>query len=124
MTHRANVPCGSCRLCCRSDVIMLFPDEGDIIESYEHAVVELPEGRGAILKKGADGNCIYLGPDGCTIHDRAPLICRMFDCRRWFLSKTRNDRRALIKAGIADADIFEAGRKRVASLHPTESAKS
>jgi hypothetical protein len=103
---------------------MLFPDEGDIIESYEHAVVELPEGRGAILKKGADGNCIYLGPDGCTIHDRAPLICRMFDCRRWFLSKTRNDRRALIKAGIADADIFEAGRKRVASLHPTESAKS
>lgn len=117
MTHqRADVPCGDCRLCCRSDVIMLLPDEGDVVESYEHIVVDLPEGRGAILKKGADGNCIYLGPEGCTIHDRAPLICRVFDCRRWFLSKTRIERRAMVKSGLADADIFEAGRKRAHTM--------
>ena len=95
---------------------MLFPDEGDVVESYEHRVVDLPEGRGAILKKGSDGNCIYLGPSGCTIHDRAPKICRVFDCRRWFLSKSRNERRTMVKAGAADAAVFEAGRKRVSSL--------
>jgi Fe-S-cluster containining protein len=92
---------------------MLLPEHGDVIEGYDHEWVTLPEGRGAVVKKGADGNCIYLGPDGCTIHDRAPAICRIFDCRRWFLSKTRNERRALVKSGMADADVFEAGRKRL-----------
>lgn len=90
----SHVPCGNCHLCCRSDVIMLLPEHGDVIESYDHEWVTLPEGRGAVVKKGADGNCIYLGPDGCTIHNRAPAICRIFDCRRWLLSKTRNERRA------------------------------
>ena len=118
--QRSDVPCGSCHLCCRSDVIMLLPDEGDVIENYEHDVVELPEGNGAIVKKGADGNCIYLGPDGCTIHDRAPLICRVFDCRRWFLSKSRNERRAMVKSGFADAAVFEAGRERLVSLPSQE----
>lgn len=114
--ERANVPCGSCRLCCRADVIMLLPEEGDDVASYEHEILRLPEGVGAVVKKGADGNCIYLGVDGCTIHDRAPAICRIFDCRRWFLSKTRPERRRLVKAGMADKEIFEAGRERLHTL--------
>jgi len=116
MNTRANVPCGDCRLCCRGDVIMLLPEQGDVVESYQHIVVDLPEGRGAIVAKGADGNCIYLGMNGCTIHERAPFICRIFDCRRWFLSRTRRERRMMVKAGVADAAIFEAGRKRLSSL--------
>ena len=116
MSERANIPCGSCHLCCRGDLILLMPDEGDVIESYQCDVMELPSGPVAVVKKGADGNCIYLGPDGCSIYDRAPVICRTFDCRRLFLSKTRNERRAMVKAGLADADVFEAGRKRLSSL--------
>ena len=61
---RADVPCGPCHLCCRGDIILLMPDEGDVIESYQHDVFDTPSGPAAIVKKGADGNCIYLGPDG------------------------------------------------------------
>ena len=95
-----------------------MPDEGDVVESYEHDSFDTPAGRAAIVKKGADGNCIYLGPDGCTIHDRAPVVCRVFDCRRacFKLSRTRNQRRAMIKEGRADPEIFEAGRARLDSL--------
>lgn len=122
MMNRADVPCGSCHLCCRGDVIMLLPDEGDDVASYEHEIVTLPGvGTGAVLKKGRDGNCIYLGPDGCTIHDRAPTICRIFDCRRWFMSKTRAERRRLVASGLADKEIFEAGRQRLASLSSGQS---
>ncbi len=116
MTERANVPCGSCHLCCRGDVIMLLPEEGDDVASYEHEIVTLPEGTGAILKK-RDGHCIYLGPKGCTIHDRAPAICRIFDCRRWYASKTRAERRRMVAAGIADREVFEAGRLRLGSMN-------
>lgn len=92
---------------------MLLPDRGDVIENYQHVVIE---GLGAIVAKGTEGNCIYLGADGCTIHDRAPFICRIFDCRRWFLSKTRIERRTMVKSRLADAEIFKAGRKRLSSL--------
>jgi hypothetical protein len=37
------------------------------------------------LKKGDDGNCIYLGETGCQIHGRAPRACQAFDCRRYAL---------------------------------------
>lgn len=36
MSKLGDVPCGPCRACCRSEVIALLPDEGDVIESYEH----------------------------------------------------------------------------------------
>ena len=115
--QRANVPCGTCRLCRHYDVILLIPDEGDVIESYEHQIVDVPgTGPVAVVKKGVDGNCIYLGPDGCAIHERAPAICQAFDCRRLFLSKSRMERRAMVKAGAADKEIFEAARKRLHTL--------
>ena len=113
---RADVPCGSCRLCCRSDVIMLLPEEGDDVASYKHHYIGLPGGQAAVLDKGPDGNCVYLGPDGCTIHDRAPVICQVFDCRGWYLSKTRPERKRLVRMGLADKDIFEAGRQRLETL--------
>lgn len=117
MTERSSVPCGSCHSCCRGDVIILMPDKGDVVESYQHDILALPiVGPIAVVSKGFDGNCIYLGADGCSIHDRAPVICRTFDCRRLFLSKTRKERRAMVKSGMASAEVFTAGRKRLASL--------
>jgi Fe-S-cluster containining protein len=94
---------------------------GDDVSSYEHITIEMPGPSGGVeklnlVKKGADGNCIYLGSDGCTIHDRAPSICREFDCRRFFLSKTRNERRALLKSGMASSDVIRAGRERLGTL--------
>jgi hypothetical protein len=66
----------------------------------------------AFLQCGETGECIYLGQDGCTIHDRAPAICRAFDCRDLFLSKTRAERLAMIKSGMVSNEVFSAGRKR------------
>lgn len=115
--ERASVPCNGCNLCCRGEAIILLADEGDDIASYEHVLVDIPGlPPQAVLKKGADGNCIYLGPTGCTIHDRAPKICKHFDCRGWYLSKTRAERRRMISQGHASKEIFDAGRARLKTL--------
>lgn len=108
---RAHVPCGGCRLCCQKNVIMLFPDEGDVVESYDHEIRTIGPGlTGPVLKHKPNGDCIYLGPEGCTIHDRAPVCCRVFDCRDFFLMHSRGERRNLIKRGLAGADVFRRGR--------------
>lgn len=96
---------------------MLLADEGDNVESYEYEVKTLAPGlTGPVLKMKLNGDCVYLGEDGCTIHGRAPKICRVFDCRRWFLSKTRAERRRLVRNGHASKEVFDAGRERAASL--------
>jgi uncharacterized protein len=111
MTALGNVPCNGCRACCLHDTIPLLPERGDLIWTYEHEVIAT-----AVLWYGETGECIYLGPDGCTIHDRAPAICRAFDCREIFLSKTRAERLALIKSGVVSNEVFLAGRKRLKTL--------
>jgi Fe-S-cluster containining protein len=111
------VPCNGCTLCCRRDMIVLLPEDGDDVDSYKHEIMSVPgAGDIAIIKKGADGNCIYLGADGCTIHDRAPVICRAFDCRDLYRTKTRQERRRLIAMGIASKEVFDAGRDRLHTL--------
>ena len=42
-------------------------------------------------------------------------MCRAFDCRKHFQSFTRQERRRMVKAGIASRDVFEAGRVRLES---------
>jgi Fe-S-cluster containining protein len=89
MTALGNIPCNGCRACCLHDMIPLMPERDDLIWTYEHEVIATAAGPTAVLQCGETGECIYLGRDGCTIHDRAPSICRAFDCREMFLSKTR-----------------------------------
>ena len=43
----------------------------------------------------------------------APAICRAFDCRQLFLSKTRAER---TKSGVVSNEVFSAGRKRLKTL--------
>jgi Fe-S-cluster containining protein len=115
-TARVNVPCGACRLCCRSNsIVMLLEREGDVVASYEHEVVDLPgAGRGPILKRKPNGECIYLGKNGCSIHDRAPAVCRVFDCRGAYLAfmdHPRPERRRMLKEGCVDGEILKRGRE-------------
>lgn len=78
LKHRArDLDCGGCVECCRGDAIFLHPECGDDVSMYDW---EPYEGR-PILKHKPNGDCIYLGDKGCTIHDRAPVICRELDCR-------------------------------------------
>lgn len=112
-----SVPCNGCTLCCRRDMIMLMPEEGDDVGSYEHEIRTVPGvGSIATVKKGANGHCIYLGDGGCTIHDRAPVICKTFDCRDLYRTKTRHQRRMLVASGMASKAVFDAGRERLHTL--------
>lgn len=112
---RADVPCGSCKRCCRGNsTVMLLPQEGDVVESYEHEIMDLPgAGRGAVLKRQPNGDCVYLGENGCTIHDRAPSVCRVFDCRGAYLAfmdHPRHERRMMVSRGYIDREILAVGK--------------
>jgi hypothetical protein len=118
----ARVPCGSCRRCCQGNsIVMLLAHEGDAVETYQHEYVDLPgAGRGPILKRQANGDCIYLGETGCTIHGRAPVVCKVFDCRNAFMTfmeHAPSDRRRLVKSGALDKDILNRGRDLLEGRH-------
>lgn len=115
MIIRSNVPCNGCTACCQKDLIILHPDLGDDPSKYEtmEAHNQLTGKPDLALKHKPEGGCFYLGPNGCTIHDRSPVTCREFDCRKLFLQFTRNERRDLVKKGFADKAVFEAGRRRL-----------
>lgn len=112
MTEIADVPCNGCHLCCHSELITLFPDEGDDVSSYDHEVM----GELIVLKRKPNGDCIYLNDSGCSIHERAPAVCKAFDCRLAFLKYSRNERRMMVKDGLVAKEVFEAGRQRLPSL--------
>jgi hypothetical protein len=115
----ANVPCNGCTACCQQDLIMLHPECGDVKEEYDCYEQENPvTGKpGWALKRKPNGSCIYLGEGGCTIHGRAPAICREFDCRRLFLDLgDRASRRRAVAQGIVHKDVLKAGQDRLNTL--------
>lgn len=116
MSRTGDVPCGPCRACCRTDVALL-PEEGDKLDSYDHIWRTLPEvGMIAFLRKKENGDCIYLDRDGCSIHGRAPHICKIFDCRVFFLSHPRAERRNMSRNNPESRKILNAGRERLRTL--------
>lgn len=94
MTPTVLVDCGSCRACCHQTVRLI---EGqDDPRDYDQA--------NGVLRQRPDGACIYLDDQtGCTIYERRPAMCRMFDCGAWYsklwMGKyTRNERRQRLKS--------------------------
>ncbi len=126
MIERANVPCNGCKLCCQHDLIVLHPENGDVVADYagdtERRINPLTGVLVHALKRKPNGNCVYLGPDGCTIHDRAPVVCREFDCRLMYLCIPRAERRRLVRQGLMEQAVFDAGRARLESLSQEERA--
>ncbi len=115
MVERAEVACGSCRACCRGEAIMLFPADGDLIETYQtfDGINPINGHAAKFVAQKENGDCVYLGAEGCAIHARAPAICRKFDCAglyRRFMEMPRADRRRLKK--LVDGPVMEAGRER------------
>lgn len=114
---RTPVPCNGCTLCCEHDLILLHPDLGDDPALYETMAVTHPlTGEPALalkLESGTAGRCRYLGADGCTIHDHAPAICRVFDCRaaarQLLATYSRTQRRRMAKAGLISKAVLRRG---------------
>lgn len=92
-------------------MIPLLPEDGPV-ESWEAQALTVKDTTIHYLAHKEDGACVYLGENGCTIHDRAPVICRQFSCVEAFNFYSRAERRALTRSGKVDALIWNEGRKR------------
>lgn len=82
MTARSHlfrdVPCGGCMRCCRGDAIRLLPMDNPA----RYLTVPHPRYSGQLmLDHKPNGDCVYLGEQGCTIQDDKPLMCQEMDCR-------------------------------------------
>jgi Putative zinc- or iron-chelating domain len=117
------VPCNGCTECCRSkQLLLLHPEQGDDVQSYRFQILsDRQTGKQLFaLARDSEGACVYLGPSGCTIYERRPLLCRSFDCRQHYLILPRQDRDNLVRLGLASRAVFNAGRARLRTLSPAE----
>jgi Fe-S-cluster containining protein len=122
-TEQSEVPCGSCTECCKTGQgLFLHPEQGDDVQSYRFQVMaDQVSGKPVyLLATTPDGACVYLGPKGCTIYQRRPLLCRTFDCRKHYLMLPRQDRDNLVRLGLSSRAVFNAARSRLKTLTRTE----
>jgi Fe-S-cluster containining protein len=75
----AEVPCGGCTGCCKSKRMFANLDKAEL-ERFPEAVYEASID-GMVLPKHEDGTCTKLVDGKCTIYDRRPRACRVYDCR-------------------------------------------
>lgn len=112
------VECGACRRCCVGQTIVLHPEAGDDPKQFvtrpgHHPVHGAPA---YIIPNKPNGECHYLGEDGCQIWGKHPVMCRHYRCDEDFLkfkALSRPDRRRRIKAGTLDMKMLERGRELV-----------
>lgn len=105
------VDCHGCQACCKKQLVTLEPPEDDPA-AFDCDVIEGPAGTLYSLKHKANGDCIYLGPDGCTIHGRQPVICRTFDCVA-FAAQWPRARRRKEKTVPGWDEVLKAGQHRL-----------
>lgn len=75
----SNVPCNGCVRCCIKDAVRLTPEDDP--KAYETENHPFLKGGHLMIAHKRNGECIYLGSDGCMIHERKPYLCRVMDCR-------------------------------------------
>lgn len=108
------VPCNGCKTCCRGEEVMIKPEDGDDPAKYV-TVPSIDPVRGVIvqvLAQKQNGDCHYLGENGCTIYEDRPAVCRFYDCRVAYLTFTR----AMREMHAADLKFAE-GKKRLPTLN-------
>ena len=81
----ADVPCGTCKGCCRSSMfIHIKPEETQTIKRIPRALLFPAPGRpkGHVLMGYNDkGHCPMLIDNQCSIYEDRPQTCRDYDCR-------------------------------------------
>ncbi|HXX62239.1 MAG TPA: YkgJ family cysteine cluster protein [Bacteroidota bacterium] len=114
------VPCNGCTLCCQGDAIRL--EDAELSMGYK--TEPHPYVSGALmLAHSANGNCVYLGEGGCTIHDRSPLLCRSADCRSIAAKIDFVTAKRLHVMGRLDLRVWDQGHKLLASGEESAQAK-
>jgi Fe-S-cluster containining protein len=107
------VPCKGCTLCCQGDAIRLEPEDRAIDYKTEpHLYIP-----GALmLAHKANGECIYLDERGCSIHDRAPSLCRTADCRNLAARIDFETARKLHLIGKLDIRVWDQGHRLLEAM--------
>ncbi len=84
--------CARCLRCCYHKHIQLNPYEvarlaGEMGVSTTIFRAEFTqEGAGKALNRTETGACVFLGPDGCSVHPNRPLVCRLYPLGREVLN--------------------------------------
>ena len=107
----AIVPCGTCQLCCKGfSAVIIMPDHGDDPALYQTFKLPMPGMEGSdFLQWKENGDCIHLTPEGCAVHDRAPFMCRIFDCRDQHAMYPKRQREMLVKKGMLKREVLRRG---------------
>jgi len=103
-----NVPCNGCTLCCQGDAIRL--EESELQHHYKTEPHPFIPGA-LMLAHKSNGECIYLNDSGCSIHDQAPSLCRVADCRSVALRYDFETAMQLHKLNRLDFRVWDQGRK-------------
>ncbi len=102
------VPCNGCTLCCQGDAIRL--EEEDRAEEFRTELHPYVPGA-LMLAHKPNGDCVYLDEHGCSIHGRAPSLCRTADCRAVALKLDFETARHLHALGRLDFRVWNKGRE-------------
>jgi len=69
-----------------------------------------------MLAHKPNGECIYLENSGCSIHERAPSLCRSADCRSLALRLNFEKARQLHLMGRLDLRVWDQGIKLLEAM--------
>ena len=106
------VPCGNCTRCCHGDAVRLLPSD-DLSQYKTEPHPYIPKAR--MLAHSPNGDCVYLGLGGCTIHDTKPLMCREMDCRRIAQAVTWTQARKMEARGGLRMGVWRRGKELLRS---------
>jgi hypothetical protein len=81
--------CHRCMRCCRDKVVQVNPYEiarlarrlGQTTAQFRKAWTE--GGAGGLLARKEGGACVFLTPEGCSVHPDRPLVCRIYPLGRF-----------------------------------------
>lgn len=120
LDHNA-IPCDGCTQCCTNDQVILRPEDGDDLSLYQWEPIKSAlypgQTRAALKRDPISGHCIYLRAHGCSIHQKAPAICRRYHCARTAKALEelpQRTRKILRRRGdVFDDALLERGKNRL-----------
>ena len=80
INETTRIDCGDCHLCCQNGMLVILIDGPDDMWPYKCSPRVANGEIIRVLDHQPNGDCVYLGPDGCSIHGQHPHMCRVFDC--------------------------------------------
>ncbi len=104
----AKIDCGACRKCCTGFQAVALVEGEDTFDYRCHQA-----GPGVwMLDHKPNGDCVYLGPDGCTIWERHPTVCKVFDCAA-FVKRMEEGAYEGWGLVLIGGPVLKEGRKRL-----------